>query len=129
MIEAFLDEFYRAISFGAGEPFPAERLRALFRPDALLLEKGEKGGYEARTIETHIREFETAVRDYPGLFEAGFQERQTGLEWTELEGVFFVRSRYEKRYTRQHAPVVETGINHMTVVKDGARLRIACVIW
>ena len=129
MLEKFLDRFYRTISFQAGEPFPADSFRSLFRPDALLVERMENGGYQSKTLDEHIREFETAVRDYPGLFEAGFQERQTGLEWTEREGVFFVRSRYEKRYTRQHAPVVETGINHMTVVKDGARLRIACVIW
>ena len=39
MLDEFMAQFYQAISFGPGEPFPAERFRALFRLDALLLER------------------------------------------------------------------------------------------
>lgn len=129
MLEKFLDRFYRTISFQAGESFPADRFRSLFRPDALLLERMESGGYQSKTLNEHIRQFETAVRDYPKLFKAGFHERQTSVEWTEQEGVFLVHSHYEKRYTRNGVPVIETGINHMTILTDGEALRIACVIW
>ena len=128
MLNAFLDRFYQTLSFRAGEPFPAEPFRALFRPDALLLEKTEDG-CTAKTLEEHIQEFEQAVRDYPQLFAQGFQERQTALEWTEQDGVFQVHSHYEKRYTRNSASVLETGINHMTILREGEELRIACVIW
>ena len=129
MLEKFLDRFYCTISFQAGESFPADRFRSLFRPDALLLERMENGGYRSKTPDEHIWEFETAVRDYPELFKTGFHERQTGVEWTEQEGVFLVRSHYEKRYTRNGVPVIETGINHMTILTDVEALRIACVIW
>ena len=129
MLEKFLDRFYCTISFQAGESFPADRFRSLFRPDALLLERMENGGYRSKTPDEHIWEFETAVRDYPELFKTGFHERQTGVEWTEQEGVFLVRSHYEKRYTRSGVPVIETGINHMTILTDVEALRIACVIW
>lgn len=129
MLEKFLDRFYRTISFRAGESFPADRFRSLFRPDALLLERMENGGYRPKTPDEHIREFEMAVRDYPELFKEGFHERQTSVEWTEQEGVFLVHSHYEKQYTRNGAPVIETGINHMTILTDGEALRIACVIW
>lgn len=88
MLEKFLDRFYRTISFQAGEPFPADSFRSLFHPDALLLEQMENGGYQSKTLDEHIREFEMAVRDYPELFEAGFHERQTSVEWTEQAGVF-----------------------------------------
>ena len=129
MLEKFLDRFYRTISFQAGESFPADRFRSLFRPDALLLERMENGGYRSKTPAEHIWEFETAVRDYPELFKTGFHERQTSVEWTEQEGIFLVRSHYEKRYTRSGVPVIETGINHMTILTDVEALRIACVIW
>lgn len=129
MLEKFLDRFYRTISFQTGESFPADRFRSLFRPDALLLERMENGRYRSKTPDEHIREFETAVRDYPELFKTGFHERQTSVEWTEQEGIFLVRSHYEKRYTRSGVPVIETGINHMTILTDVEALRIACVIW
>ena len=128
MPDEFLARFYRTISFGPGEPFPAGGFRALFRPDALLLERTETG-YAAKTVEEHIREFETAVRDYPQLFAAGFAEHQTSLEWTEQNGVYLAHSGYEKRYTRSGGPVVEYGVNHFSILTDTGEPRIACAVW
>ena len=128
MPEEFLARFYRTISFGPGEPFPAVGFRALFHPDALLLERTEIG-YAAKTVEEHIREFETAVRDYSHLFAAGFAERQTSLEWTEQNGVYLAHSGYEKRYTRDGGSVTEYGVNHFTILTDAGEPRIACVVW
>ena len=101
----------------------------MFRPDALLLEQTEGGAYAAKTLDEYIREFETAVRDNPQLFVEGFRERQTDMTWTRREDVFLVHSSYEKRYARGGAPVLETGTNHMTIVAEGGKLCIACVIW
>lgn len=129
MLNEFLNRFYETISFPAGSPFPADHFRALFRPDALLLEQTEEGGYAIKTVEEHIREFEEAVQDYPQLFSCGFWERQTSLEWTEENGVFLVHSHYEKRYVRDGNPVLEAGVNHMTILREKDQLRIACVIW
>ena len=129
MLEEFLARFYDTISFDAGEPFPSRDFRTLFRPDALLLERTEGGTYAAKTLDGHIREFETAVRDDPQLFVEGFHERQTDMTWTRCEDVFLVHSSYEKRYARSGAPVLETGTNHMTIVTEGGELRIACVVW
>ncbi len=128
MLDEFLARFYQAISFEPGEPFPAEDFRALFRPDALLLEQTESG-YASKTVEGHIREFEAAVRDYPQLFAEGFAERQTSLDWTEQGGVYLVHSGYEKRYARNGAPVTEFGANHFTILMDEGKPRIACAVW
>ena len=128
MLDKFMDRFYRTVSFGPGEPFPAGKFRALFRPDALLLER-TGAGYAAKTVEEHIREFETAAREYPQLFAAGFAERQTSLEWTEQNGVYLVHSGYEKRYTRDGGPVTEYGMNHFTILTAFGEPRIACVVW
>ena len=128
MPDEFLDRFYRIISFGPGEPFPADGFRALFLPDALLLERTQTG-YAAKTVEEHIREFEAAVRDYPHLFTAGFTERQTSLEWTQQNGVYLVHSGYEKRYTRAGEPVTEHGVNHFTILTEVGEPRIACAVW
>ena len=128
MPNEFLARFYRTISFEPGEPFPADGFRALFRPDALLLERTESG-YAAKTVEEHIREFEAAVREHPHLFAAGFAERQTSLEWTEQNGVYLVHSGYEKRYTRGGKPVMEYGVNHFTILMDAGEPRIACAVW
>ena len=128
MLDEFLARFYQTISFGPGEVFPAGGFRALFRPDALLLERTE-AGYAAKTVEEHIREFETAVRDYPYLFTEGFAERQTSLEWTEQNGVYLVHSGYEKRYTRDGEPVTEYGMNHFTILTEDGEPRIACAVW
>ena len=129
MLEEFLARFYDTISFAAGESFPSRDFRILFRPDALLLEQTEGGTYAAKTLDEYIREFETAVRDNPQLFVEGFRERQTDMTWTRREDVFRVHSSYEKRYARGGAPVLETGTNHMTIVAEGGKLCIACVIW
>ena len=128
MPDEFLARFYRTISFGPGEPFHAGEFRALFLPNALLLERTETG-YAAKTVEEHIREFEAAVLDYPQLFAAGFDERQASLEWTEQNGVYLAHSCYEKRYTRAGEPVTEHGVNHFTILTDGAEPRIACAVW
>ena len=128
MPDAFLARFYRTISFGPGELFPAGGFRALFLPNALLLERTE-AGYTAKTVEEHICEFEAAVRDYPHLFAAGFAERQTSLEWTEQNGVYLVHSGYEKRFTRGGKPVTEYGVNHFTILTDAGEPRIACAVW
>ena len=114
MLGEFMARFYQAISFEPGEPFPAERFRVLFRPDALLLEKVDTG-YISKTADGYIQEFETVVRDYPELFAEGFTERQTSLEWTEQNGVYLVHSGYEKRYIRDGKPVTERGVNHFTI--------------
>ena len=128
MPDEFLARFYRTISFGPGKPFPADEFRALFLPNALLLERTQTG-YAAKTVEEHIREFEAAVQDYPHLFAAGFAERQTALEWTEQNGVYLVHSGYEKRYTRDGRPVTETGVNHFTILTEVGEPRIACAVW
>ncbi len=128
MLDKFLARFYQTISFGPGEPFPAENFRTLFRPDALLLEQ-TKSGYAPKTVEEHIREFEAAVRDYPQLFAEGFAERQTSLEWIEQDGVYLVHSGYEKRYARNGGPVTEYGVNHFTILMDEGAPRIACAVW
>ena len=128
MPDEFLARFYQTISFGPGEGFPAEGFRRLFRPDALLLERMESG-YVTKTVEGYIREFETAARDYPQLFMEGFAERQTAVEWTEQRGVYFAHSGYEKRYTRNGAPVNEYGVNHFTILAEEGVPRIACVVW
>ena len=128
MPDEFLARFYRTISFGPGEPFPAGGFRALFLPNALLLERTE-AGYAAKTVEEHIREFEAAVKDYPQLFAAGFAECQTSLEWTERNGVYLVHSGYEKRYVRDGEPVTEYGMNHFTILTDAGEPRIACAVW
>ena len=128
MPDEFLARFYRTISFGPGELFPADEFRALFRPDALLLER-TGSGYASKTVEEHIRESEAAVRDYPHLFAAGFAERQTSLEWTEQNGVYLVHSGYEKRYTRGGEPVTEYGVNHFTILTEVGEPRIACAVW
>ena len=128
MLDEFLARFYQTISFGPGEPFPAEDFRALFRPDALLLERMESG-YVSKTVEEHIREFEAAVRDYPQLFALGFSERQTSLDWTEQGGVYLAHSGYEKRYARNGRAVAECGINHLTILMEEGGLRIACAVW
>ena len=128
MLDEFLARFYQTISFGPGEPFPAGDFRALFRPDALLLERTESG-YISKTVEEHIREFETAVQDYPQLFAKGFAERQTSLEWTDQNGVYLVHSGYEKHYMRGGEPVTERGVNHFTILVDRGTPRIACAVW
>jgi hypothetical protein len=128
MLDEFLARFYQTISFGPGKPFPAGDFRALFRPDALLLEWAESG-YASKTVEEHIREFETVVRDYPELFAEGFAERQTALEWTEQNGVYLVHSGYEKRYMRGGQPVAECGVNHFTILVDRGTPYIACAVW
>lgn len=128
MLDEFMAQFYQAISFEPGEPFPAERFRALFRLDALLLERAG-AGYVSKTADEHIREFETAVRDHPQLFSEGFAERQTSLEWMEQNGVYFVHSGYEKRYMRGGKPVTECGANHFTILIDGGTPQIACAVW
>ena len=128
MPDEFLTRFYRTISFGPGEPFPAGDFRALFLPNALLLERTETGS-AAKTVEDHIREFEAAVRDYPHLFAAGFAERQTSLEWTEQNGVYLIHSGYEKRYTRAGGPATEYGVNHFTILTEVGEPRIACAVW
>ena len=128
MLDEFLARFYQAISFGPGELFPSSSFRALFRPDALLLERTETG-YAAKTVEEHIREFETVVRDYPQLFAEGFTERQITLEWTEQNSVCLVHSGYEKRYARNGEPVTEYGVNHFTILIENGVPRIACAVW
>ena len=127
MLDEFLARFYQTISFGPGEPFPADGFRSLFRPDALLLERTE-AGYAAKTVEGHIQEFETAMRDAPHLFTTGFAERQTSLKWTEQGGVYLAHSGYEKRYTRG-GPVTEHGVNHFTILVEEGKPRIACAVW
>ena len=52
MLDEFLARFYQTISFGPGKPFPAGDFRALFRPDALLLEWAESG-YTSKSVEEH----------------------------------------------------------------------------
>ena len=128
MLDGFLARFYQTVSFGPGEPFPAEGFRALFRPDALLLER-TGAGYAAKTVEEHIREFEAAVRDYPQLFAKGFAEHQTSLEWTEQNSVYLVHSGYEKHYARKGVPVTEYGVNHFTILVEEGVPCIACVVW
>ena len=128
MPDEFLARFYRTVSFGPGKPFPADEFRALFLPNALLLERTQ-AGYAAKTVEEHIREFEAAVKDYPQLFAAGFAECQTSLEWTRQNGVYLAHSGYEKRYTRGGEPVTEYGVNHFTILTDAGEPRIACAVW
>ena len=128
MLDEFMAQFYQAISFGPGDPFPAERFRALFRLDALLLERAGSG-YLSKAVDEHIREFETAARDHPELFAKGFTERQTSLEWMEQNGVYLVHSGYEKRYMRGGKPVTECGANHFTILIDGGTPHIACAVW
>ena len=128
MLVEFITRFYQTISFGPGESFPVEGIRALLRPDALLLEQTETG-YAAKTVEEHIREFQTALRNYPQLFAAGFSEHQTSLEWTEQNGVYLVHSGYEKHYLRNGEPVTEYGTNHFTILFDREEPRIACAVW
>ena len=55
MPDEFLARFYRTISFGPGEPFPADGFRALFHPNALLLERTE-AEYAAKTVKKSVRE-------------------------------------------------------------------------
>lgn len=43
MINAFLEYFYKTISFEGGEMFKSEQFRPLFCPDAILFEKTEDG--------------------------------------------------------------------------------------
>lgn len=127
-LEQFLKRFYETISFESGELFKADEFRNLFMANASLLETGD-GGLISKTVEDHIKEFQYAIAEYPELFENGFHEHQTDVSIIENETCFLVSSKYRKRYTRYHQPVVEDGINNMVLVKGEHGIQIASVLW
>lgn len=127
-INEFLEGFYKIISFEQGESFKSETFRELFHPTALLFEKVD-GGYKTKTIGEHIQEFEDVIKDYPQLFVKGFHEVQIDYEIIESEACYLISSTYKKTYWKNGQEVIEYGKNNMTIIGDGDKFKITCIIW
>ena len=127
-IYKFLEDFYKTISFECGEMFKAEEFRLLFDPNAMLVEKVEDR-FIQKTIEEHITQFETTIRDYPELFIKGFHEVQIHCDMIESEKCYLVCSEYRKAYSRNNEEVVEYGKNNMIVIYEGNCFKIVSIVW
>lgn len=92
-MKAFLDEFYKTISFEHGEMFKTEKFHSFFLPNAVLME-GNNGIYVQKTVDEHISEFENAIEEYPQLFVKGFHEHQTEYTFVENDACILVSSKY-----------------------------------
>ncbi|BCN30196.1 hypothetical protein [Anaeromicropila herbilytica] len=128
MLDRFLDNFYQVISFEKDEEFKETEFKELFISNAVLMEKDNEIIIQ-KNLEQHIDEFRIAIKQYPQLFELGFHERQLGYQHIEEGDTFLVSSRYEKKYCRGGKEVVEYGVNHMVIIKDNKKLKIASVLW
>lgn len=123
-IDAFLDTFYKTLSFDLGEKFKSQAFRRLFLPNASLLEARD-GVYVQIDLERHIAEFEDAIENHPQLFKNGFLEKQLSRTVIQSGACFLVSSIYHKSY----AGVEETGVNNMIVVPRGRQYQIASIVW
>lgn len=127
-INEFLDLFYNTISFECGDQFKSEAFRKLFYPFAILIEN-VNGEYKYKSIDEHIKEFETIINEYPQLFLKGFHEVQIQCEVIEKNNYFLVSSDYRKTYCRNQEDVVEYGANNMTIICDNGKYKIASINW
>ncbi len=128
MINKFLGDFYKTISFECGESFKSEKFKKFFLPNAVLMEKND-GKYAQKTIDEHIAEFDVAIRDYPHLFVKGFHEVQTDYSIIENEDCILVSSKYKKNYCRNGENITEYGTNNMIIVRFNNEYKIASILW
>lgn len=128
MLKQFLTDFYAVISFENGGYIDREKFQNFFLESAVLIEN-KNGVFVQKTVENHLAEFDSAISEYPELFENGFHEVQTEYTVIENETCFLVSSKYKKTYTRNKNAVVESGINNMIIAKWNGQLKIASVLW
>ena len=127
-MEGFLLDFYNTISFKHGESFKDELFKALFLPNAILIENVD-GIYVKKTVHEHIEQFNTTIRDYQQLFVKGFHEEQISYKVIESENCILISSTYQKTYSRNNEPVIEIGVNNMMLVLQNGEYKIASILW
>jgi len=127
-MEKFLSAFYITISFESGGAFKDELFRNFFLPNAILIENYD-GVYKQKTVDEHIEEFNSAIRNHPNLFTRGFHEMQTDCKMIESGNCILVSSSYQKTYSRNNETIVETGVNNMIVVLQDSEYKIASILW
>ena len=115
MIEDFLKQFYRAISFQKNEEWDSQKFEELFLEQASLIEENE-GRYAQQTVAQYIRQFQMIQREYPEFFMNGFYEKQLSYDVIETENAYLIASRYEKHYTKEADSVVEYGTNNLMLI-------------
>ena len=125
---AFMDTFYRTISFANGERFKSREFGDLFLNQAILIEKAGDS-VKKKTVEEHIRAFEDCIALYPQFFQEGFIEKQTAIEYLESDYCVLVKSQYEKRYHNGKEKVVATGYNHITLLDMNGSYQIVSIVW
>lgn len=120
LLENFLDNFYKAISFYRVNEFDAGYFASLFTKDASITNT-EK----SVTINQYIEEFTTIMREFPHIFKYGFIEQQINYTYTKKDNTIRVDSHYKKAYNKSN----ETGINHMQIIQLNDQFYISAITY
>ena len=126
-VDAIVAAFYDVISGPAGSPRQWSRDRTLYVPGAKFVIVGVKeGGSEPSVAVLDHQEF--VDRSDAGMVQEGFFEKEIHRITRRFGNVAHVLSTYEARRTAD-GPVIERGVNSLSLYFDGQRWWIANAAW
>jgi hypothetical protein len=126
-IDSILKALYDVISGGKGVTRNWDRMRTLFKPEAMMVPTGRK---KDSTPHSNV----IAVEDYikligPNLEKVGFFETEIGRKTDRYGNIAQVFSAYESRNALTDAKPFMRGINSIQLWFDGKRWWILSVFW
>jgi hypothetical protein len=126
-IENIVTAFYAVVSGPAGTPRQWERDRALYMPEARLVSIGVTQGESQPRAKVMSHEQFVEGAD-AAMVQHGFYERERNRLIQRFGNVAHVWSTYETRQAKD-GPVLERGVNSMSLYYDGTRWWITSVLW
>jgi hypothetical protein len=126
-IDSIITALYNVISGAKDEPRNWDRMRTLFRPEAMMVPTGRKG--DGKLQATYI-----SVEDYikivgPNLVKLGFFEKEIGRKVHQYGHIAEVFSTYESQNNLTDAKPFMRGINSIQLWNDGKRWWIMSIMW
>lgn len=129
-IQRTLDALYRSICFARGEKPTFASLRALFLPQALLINNNNSATPVVMGVEAFIEATQTALSS-GGLEE--FHEREIARTIEIFGNIAHVFSTYEARFDGSSQEPFSIGINTIQLVKitvnDAEEWRVSSMAW
>jgi hypothetical protein len=129
-IENLLQNLYQNICFAKGETPTFASLRALFLPQALLINNNNSAAPVVMSVEAFIEAVQTAITS-GGLEE--FHEREIARTIEIFGNIAHVFSTYEARFDWASQEPFSIGINTIQLVKivvnDAEEWRVSSMAW
>lgn len=129
-IQRTLDALYQSICFAKGENPTFASLRALFLPQALLINNNDSAAPVVMSVEAFIEAVQTALTS-GGLEE--FHEREIARTIEIFGNIAHVFSTYEARFDWASQEPFSIGINTIQLVKivvnDAEEWRVSSMAW